>query len=225
MKKFKIDKKFSMRLSALSLAGFIFITGLAGCSKKADCDIKEEHAHVYIDEDSMLKRYYQSEALVNNYGEKRTEDYILLDNNEIEQICSNKLYVTDENLDSLQKIIDSKQPKREEHIYSYIYGPYYGWGWGINAANGKSEYSYKLRYGNHWEYVWKEIPLDELTDNKVRDITYEFKFYKFDENGNLISKTFKSLQDIEEGYNYFYKDDLVVKITSESYYLEKNNTK
>lgn len=45
MRKFKIDKKMSTRLAALSMAGIIFITGLTGCKNKND---KTESTNNYI---------------------------------------------------------------------------------------------------------------------------------------------------------------------------------
>ena len=77
----------------------------------------------------------------------------------------------------------------------------------------------------HFEYVWEEVSPYEYTSDKVRDYTYEFKFYKIDENGNLVSKNFETLEDVEDDYKYFDDNDLVQEYISAPYFLNREDFK
>lgn len=202
-------KKSLLTLTFISLGVSSF-----GCAKNVDCDINDEHVHIYIDEENNLEKYI--------LGEKdhkddfvRTDSYVLLDE-EIKKICENDLLVVSDNIDYISKTIDSYEPYREEYAYDYRYGYYYGY----DSLNG--EYGYVC--GWHWDYDWDQIPLDEYTTEKVRDITYNYKFYKINDNGELEYKYFNSLDNLDEEYKYFKVSDLVNKNIGESYYLEKNKT-
>lgn len=108
--------------------------------------------------------------------------------------------------------MDSYEPKREAYVYDYIYGQYYGYGYGYNFSSGKYEYGYGLIQGYHWDYNWQEIGLDEYTDNKVRDITYQFRFYKINSDNSISEKLFNSLDEISSEYKYFKPITLVKKM-------------
>lgn len=213
-------KNFKLRTKLASFALAMSLTSLTGCTKTVDCDIEEDHAHVYVDNETGIKRYIESEKVESSDGEARTDEYILLDEM-TEKICDNNLCLKEENIDALEKLVNNYYPKREAYVYDYIYGYYYGYSYGYNPMNGKIENCYRRQEGYHWDYEWQEISMNEYTEDKVRDITYEYKFYKIDENGKLVSKCFNSLDDIEKDYIYFKKNDLIVKIISEDYYLDK----
>ena len=59
----------------------------------------------------------------------------------------------------------------------------------------------------------------------MKDLTYKFRFYKINEDGTIISKLFDTLEEVENGYDYFSPNKLVEGIYSNSYYLEKSNIK
>lgn len=156
------------RKKILLLSLYYVLSGLAlaGCAKTADCNLKENHVHIYNNDDLGLKKYIPSEK-------KKIEGFhyshAYIDNNpEIDIVCKNDLYLIEDNIDYLEKIIS--------------------------------------------EYIVNE---DE-------DITYSFKFYKIDDNGTLIEKWFESLDDIEEGYEYF-SIDLVRKNIGKEYRLSNQN--
>lgn len=220
MNKFKLIKPF--------IASIMIATNLTSCSPKMNCDVAEEHVHLYMDEENGLSRFIDSERQTVK-GLSWTNQYIGK-SSLIKTIVDNNLYIVSDNITYLERTISQYKPKREAFIYDYVDGTYYDYGYSYKYNFNTGEYEYCYGYGPitgyHWEYVWKEIALDEYTTDKIRDINYQFKFYKIEDDGTLSYKYFNSLENVEEGYNYF-KDDLVNEIVSKAYYIEKQkiNTK
>lgn len=226
MKKKEILKDLKKKILLMSLYGSIQLTSLTGCSNEMECNIENEHIHQYITDDN-LKKYISGEKEYKN-GFHWTNIYTT--NPEIiNNVCKNDLCIVSENIDYINQVISNYPTKREAYIKEYIYGPYYGYGYcyGYNPITENYEYGfqYGLIYGYHYESSWKEIPLNEYVTETVRDYTYDFKFYKIDEDGNLISKNFENLDDIEEGYDYFINYNFVQKHISNSYHLNKEDFK
>lgn len=195
MSNIKDLNKIKRNLLTLGLLTMGAIT--SGCAKNVDCNISDDHVHIYIDEDKKLEKYILGEK--DHKGDYiRTNDYVLLDE-EIKNMCENDLLLVSDNIDYISKIIDNHKPSRKSYVYGYI-------------------------YVNYWGYEWKEIPLDEYTTDKVKDITYNYKFYKINDKGELEYKYFDSLDDLDREYKYFKVSNLVNENESDSYYLEKNKT-
>ena len=214
--------KNKYKLIKLGLLTGVMTLTLSGCIPKAECDIKEGHLHLYRSPSKNLVRYLDSE---NEYyfSYTRSDEYILLDK-ELEVVAKKCLFLVNDNLDYLHNIINSYSNKREVYVYGLHYGQYYGWDNGYNSK-GEYGYYYDLRNGYHYDYEWEEIGLNEYTEDKVRDITYHFKFYKILPDGSIEDKLFDSLEEREEGYNYFRESDLVQKCISDEYYLDKAKVK
>jgi len=68
MKKFKIDKEISKRLAALSMAGMILVTGLAGCSKNKNGD---DQTTTSITETNTIEvdLYFEEKSLVSTVNQ------------------------------------------------------------------------------------------------------------------------------------------------------------
>lgn len=195
----------------------------SGCAKEIDCSISGEHVHLYLNEDSKLSRYIDSEK---EYIKDlfRTEKTLSM-TRDLNIINDNKLYIASDNLEYLKtKVIENSQ-SRQSYSYGYVYGTYTGYAFGVNPVTGKAEYYHGVHTGWHNGYDWQDISLEEYTSDKVRDITYKFKFYKINNDGSTSSKSFNSLDDIEKEYKYFKLEDLVEKHISDSYYLEKQKEK
>lgn len=210
------------KLLVLSLYGGVTLTSLTGCSKTVKCDVEVEHVHQY-ENDEGLKKYIPGEK------EKkkkfiRTDEYTT-DYNIINNVSAKKLCVVNDNINYINEVISAHQPKREAYVLDYVYGPHYTYGYGLDYSTGKYDYHYGLFWEDDDEYVWKEISLYEYTPDEVRDYTYSFKFYKIDENNNLVSKDFKTLEDVEENYKYFDDNDFVQEHISDSYFLNKEDFK
>jgi len=203
------------------LIGVMSIT-LSGCVSQVDCGIKEGHLHLYRSSSKNLVRYLEGENET-YFTYTRTDDYVLLEK-ELEIVVAKRLFIVNDNLEYLHDKINEYSNKREAYVYGLHYGKYYGWDYGYNSK-GEYGYYYDLRNGYHYDYEWEEIGLDEYTEYKVRDITYRFKFYKILPDGTVENKVFDSLEDREDGYNYFRESDLVQKYVSDEYYLDKAKVK
>ena len=199
------------------------IIAFSACAKEVDCDIDLEHVHLYLNDDEDLSRYIESEKeYVGNFYKTDTY-YSTSDTFQI--ISDNNLYIISDNIDYLTEKMGNYHLEREAYVYDYIYGSYYGYEYGYDYSTNSYTYGYGLKTGYHWDYEWQNIDLDEYTDDKVRDITYQFKFYKINDDGTLISKLFNSLDEVDDDYKYFKPGDLVKKNISDSYYLSKEKQK
>ncbi len=217
-KKFKLVKRKVSYIIALT--SLVMCTG---CTKEVDCNIEEEHVHLYINEDDNLSRYIQSEKVeVDNHVRK--DEYLPM-TDELNIINDNKFYIVEDNTEYLNKVINEKTPKREAYVYDYIYGTYVGYGMGYNVLSGKTEYFYGTHTGYHYGYEWQEISLDEYTEVQVRDITYQFRFYKINDDGTVSSLLVNSLDELPEEYKYFKSKDLIKENVGDSYYLQKEKEK
>ena len=215
-------QKLRKKLLLLSLYGSVTLAGLTGCNKTVKCDVKEDHIHSYENSEG-LKKYISGEKEKNgNFN--RTNEYTT-DSNIINNVSSKNLCGVSDNINYINKVISNHQNKREAYVYDYIYGPVYTYGYGCNPATGEFEYYYGMFNDYHFEYVWEEVSPYEYTSDKVRDYTYEFKFYKIDENGNLVSKNFETLEDVEDDYKYFDDNDLVQEYISAPYFLNREDFK
>ena len=215
-------QKLRKKLLLLSLYGSVTLAGLTGCNKTVKCDVKEDHIHSYENSEG-LKKYISGEKEKNgNFN--RTNEYTT-DSNIINNVSSKNLCVVSDNINYINKVISNHQNKREAYVYDYIYGLVYTYGYGCNPATGEFEYYYGMFNEYHFEYVWEEVSPYEYTSDKVRDYTYEFKFYKIDENGNLVSKNFETLEDVEDDYKYFDDNDLVQEYISAPYFLNREDFK
>lgn len=216
--KFKLMKKaisYTLVLTSLTVC--------SGCAKEVDCSVEGEHIHLYINENSKLSRYIDSEKeYVGNLF--RTNTYLSM-TKDLSIIVDNNLYISNDNIDYLTSKINAAQPQRQSYSYGYVYGSYIGTGFGLNPATGNAEYYYGRHTGWHNGYDWQDIALEEYTSDKVRDITYKFKFYKINKDGTISSKIFDDLNEVPDDYKYFKTKDLIQKNIGESYYLEKQNEK
>lgn len=196
---------------------------ISGCAKNVDCDVQEKHIHYYQDESGMR-------LLINGEKETKggyswTDDYVLADDTN-EAVANRGMFSIHENINYILDHVNSLPSSyREEYIYEYFYGTYYGYGYCYHWDG--EEWTWGYGYGNvtgwHWDYHWKTIPDNVYTENKVKDITYKFKLYKLNSNGEFISKYFSSFDEIEDGYIYFKKGDFIVELQSDSYYLSPND--
>ena len=189
----KINTK--KRIYSFVLAESLALSIMSGCAKNVKCDIDKPHAHMYVNESNGLKRFIESEKEKNFSGDIRTDDYAYLDDY-INKIIDNKFYRIKDNKEALESVLSTYQDYREVYTNDYRYGTYIGYDYGYNYMTGDYEYFYGQHTGYHWDWDWDPIPMDQYTNEKVREVTYTFKFYKMDSNGNITSKNFKSLDEV-----------------------------
>lgn len=219
MKKTYVNKK----LLAILISSGMAIT-LTGCGKVSNCNIENEHIHIYHNEKNNLTKYINSEKLKVK-GFDWTADYSE-DIENVSLICENDFYIINDNLEYLKKIVNSNQHQREEYVINdYIYGNYYGYDYGYNYKSKKYEYFMGYHTGYHYESHWKNVDLNEYTDNKVRDITYKYKVYKINDDKSISMKFVDNFDEIDNEYIFFKKNGLVTEVISDEYYLEKEISK
>lgn len=141
------------------------------------------------------------------------------------KIVEEEFLTVENHLVYLQELMKKHKPKRQ----AYIEGCYVGYDYGYGTEDGYDYYfgwHYRIQDG----YSWKDIDVEEKTTELVRDIQYEFKFYKMNsDNGKVQEKTFQTLKEVEQGYHYFKKSDCIQTVFGNPYYLnvesEKTNFK
>lgn len=204
-----MKKKNKMKLCALSLVGIMGVTSLTGCAKTVDCNIKEEHAHKYLDGSGVVM-YVDSEKETYK-GHVRTDDYILVDKEELELRtfeAKKGLYRIEENTDYIDSIQKS-QSDFIEYRYSYTYLmpiPHI-------ISTGKSTTTY-FTYIPTTGHSWTTDSTHSRLTGEQRRVHYVYTGYKIerDEKGKLIvlsSEQVDSINDLPEEYKYiketFYK--------------------
>lgn len=219
-----MKKKKKYILVKKSLVGVLLTFSLTGCVKNVDCDIQENHIHLYQNKSNGIVRYIEGEK--EKIGEFFWTDEYEKETTKLQAISKNELCSIKDNLTFFNnQVAEIPEPKRQAYVYDYIYGTYYGCGWGYNFWSARYEYGYGLIEGYHYGYEWQDIPLDQYTTDEVRDITYKIKLYKVDEKGNIESKLFDQIDDIDKEYCYFLIDDIITPCASDYYYLDKNKIK
>ena len=127
--------------------------GLAGCGEKAECDVPESHAHLYVNEEGF-SRYLEKEYLEYE-GYTRCDDYISINKNDAEFLKfldKKDLLKIDDNIETIQNI-ESENQDYIEYRYAYTYLmpiPHY-------HSNGKTSYvTYSYIPTTH--YSWTSNP-------------------------------------------------------------------
>lgn len=198
----KIDINFKklieLRGVPLTLAATILVTGLSGCSKKAECDVDNEHAHLYINEGGYIA-WYDKEYLEYD-GYTRQDEYIPLDedNSELIKFLDKKdLISLDDNLD----VILSETEKNHDFVeYRYSYREKITrWVGKVPMKRWVTRYSW-TRDANH----------DDLT-GEVRTCHYVYQgcnVYKDDSNKYVVipSDEVDDIKDLIGNYKYVRKN-------------------
>ncbi len=208
--------KKAKQICSLALAAAL---SLSACSKTMDCNVEGEHIHVYMNDRAVRRLIEGEKEVVSGYTWTEetlplTKEYKIVAENGLCMVESNRGYL-------MNKATVLPNDYREEYRSEYVFGTYWGYGYGYNMTDGEYKYGYGLIQGYHYEEDWYTIPDYEYTSNKVRDITFKIVLYKITSSGQIVSKTFDSLDEIDPEYCYFKPDTLVSKFYSEEYHLEK----
>jgi len=189
-----MNREFKNRLLSLVLSLNFLL--LPGCAKKVDCEIKNKHVHEYISEEG-IKRYLESEreyvGLLDNYKYYRTNNYLLLNEENIEklELISNKgLVDINENIEAIRDIYSSLS---DHIIYQYRYSSL--------VKSGKG-------YITVTHYAWTDDPHHSGLTGKKDIVTHVFYGYNIEKNEKGKYVTIKSgpVRDvnilIDMGYKY-----------------------
>ncbi len=216
-----MKKKYKIIKSGIAAGAMIASLITSGCSMDVECNVNEPHAHMYVDKYTGLSKYILGEKeQVSDFV--RQEQYSKL-TDDLKIICEYDLCTISDNKENFYFLVDKMgDTTREEFKTEYVYGYYVGWGFGYNPMRNKYEYFFGGHTGYHWESDWKDISLDEYTDNPVRDTYYKIRLYKISD-GKLETRLFDSVDEIDEEYNYFNENYVVERQITDEYYLSEKN--
>lgn len=201
-----MNKQNKIKFISGILVANISLISLSSCSKNVDCNVKEEHAHLYTSDDGKLDKYIISEKESKN-GLKRNDTYIEIDD-KVEKL------INFENTHGLYRIsINNKKIKEIE-----------------NNCKNFTEYEYKHRYCTYVHTGKTTIPVWHTSYNYTADKNHSnltgntrlahhmFRGYKIEKNekGKYVvikSKLYDKIDDIPKEYIYVKNDvfELVYK--------------
>lgn len=199
MKNFKLNAKI---LAARSIITFIILslpTTLTGCSKKAECDVDETHAHIYTDDQGFIK-YLESEKLTSD-NFVRGNQYITLsdtDSSLLEFATKKNLLPIKENLDLLTSLFNQYETHLE---YEYEYEDFY------------YDIIFEMPMWDT-EYDWTTDPNHQDLTGEVEEVSYMFQAYKIakDDKGKYVlipSEYVTDIASIMDEYPYYNKNSIV----------------
>lgn len=179
--------------------------GLAGCGEKAECDVPESHAHLYVSEEGF-SRYLEKEYLEYE-GYTRCDDYISINKNDAEFLKfldKKDLLKIDDNIETIQNI-ESENQDYIEYRYAYTYLmpiPHY-------HSNGKTSYvTYSYIPTTH--YSWTSNPNHSRLTGEQRRCHHVYQACNIvkDEKGKYVvvpSEYVDSISDLNGEYSYISK--------------------
>ena len=197
----KFNKDLINRLKSFSLA-LVLVTpfSLTGC-KKAECDVRESHAHVYVNDEGYV-RYINKERLKYE-GYTRNDSYIYIDGQEdfYKFLDKKNLMRIDENLE----IINQTQEKQVDFIeYRYKYTYMQPIPHTRKVGNTTTTY---YTYSARTRYSWTSNPNHSRLTGETRLCHYVYIAYKVEKNDKgkyvlIPSDYVEDLNDIKDKYQY-----------------------
>lgn len=210
-----------MKRSKYLAISIIQILSLCSCGAEIDCDIEDEHFHYYRTMSGIERLIGGEYEYVGEY--ERCDEYVLA-TSEYQDIVANHLCILDDNLEYVKRRFDERpENKRLELIREYIPEHY-----GMKYTSGEDGEMGSFVWGvipESFNEHWKDISIDEYTNNPVKDVTYGILLYRIMDDGTLESKAFKDLEAREEEYVYFKTGTLITEIMGDEYYLDSNKKK
>lgn len=197
-------KKGKRILKNSIIAGLIVLNLImfSGCSKTIPCDVKESHAHYYVNEDYLGRYIFSEKSTVS--GMDRSNNYIAVNQNDIELlkfINKKDLFRIDQNKKSIKEIT-SKHSDYKEYRYKY----FYMMPMPRTHYNGKTT-SITYYYIPMTGYSWTSNPNESRLTGEERICHYVYYGYKIirNEKGKYEiekSEPVDSLDLLPEGYDY-----------------------
>ena len=204
-----VNKKSGSRAVKAVLISGLLVTNIllfSGLHKEATCDITENHAHYYINNQEAFGRYIASEKLSVS-GLKRTDNYIYVSPEEIGLLnFMNKegLFSITDNQDAIRNIVD-KQHDYIEYRYKYMFFqpiPV------IHTSGKHTRITYN--YIPRPRYSWTTDTSKNLTgeERTCHYVYYGYKIVKNDKNGYELVKSepVDNLDDLPAGFDYIKED-------------------
>lgn len=209
MKNLNIDEEFIQKIAkgaVITLAVLGVGVALVKSNPKMDCEVEEEHAHVYTSEEGFTT-YRINEHQKSNNGLRWTDETVDV-TEEIELISKNKLLLISENKELLENIMENSNP--------YL------------------KYEYKTTQTQKIGKVWTTRTVRRFTKNpnegrrytgRAVTVTAGYRGYRIvtNEKGKQVLEESPWVDDItliEDMYPYFKLSDYQKWFTSDPFELE-----
>jgi len=214
-------KKNKINLKNIIVAGMLVTSMLfySGCAKTVDCDIKESHAHYYVNEDFLDKYIISEKEHIGNWY--RTDNYINV-TDDMEKLIE---FENDEDLFRISFNKDKIDEITSEHTDYVEYRYKYTWLQAIPHFNynGKTTtvwYTYIPQTG----YSWTDNPNHSRLTGEQRVVHYVYYGYKVVKNEKGKYELVKSdmvdnLSELSDEY-YYIKEDFYKKVHLDNKELE-----
>lgn len=207
-------KNMNIRKGAFTaaLATTISLMSLTGCTKKMDCDIEAEHAHIYTSDENFLS-YGTKEY--EHIGDLYWTEEIVPVTDEIEYMEDKDLLKIEENIGALEQDTKNDFPYIE-YEYKYTTTTF--------VSTGKTVIPITTTHRN----FTTDENHSRLT-GRIRNVEYKYQAYKITTNKKGKKKLVKSdlvdnIEDIMDEYPYFKLKDFKQKVYSEPYEKESGKT-
>lgn len=200
-----IENKLNIKNVVIS--GFLVASlSLSGCSMNTECDITEEHAHIYTNSKSF-DRYIVSEK--EQYKNLEKTDSFMITHKNIKKLLEfeqeNKLFKIYLNEEKINEILKEHNPYTEyRYKYTYLISiPHVRKIGSTTIIN----YTYIPKTG----YSWTRETEGYNYTGETRDVKYVYHAYKVeeDENGNfslIKSEDVENFKDLPGDFTYIKED-------------------
>ena len=203
--KIKVRNAVICGLTILSM--FLF----SGCAKNVDCDIEDLHAHIYTNEDALVREVMSEREHIGDFF--RTDQYVIVDKEAsklIEFENDEGLFKIEDNISTIEGIASVKEDYTE-YRYSYI---------------TMVSVPHVVKSGTSTIVTYTHVPVKKhswTTDSNHRNLTGEervvhhmYKGYKIVTNANgdyevVESELVDDINDLPSEYKYV-KEDFCVKV-------------
>ena len=201
----KVEEKLNIKnivISGLLVASL----SLSGCASNENCDITEEHAHIYKSTKSFDRYIISEKEHINNF--EKTESYMIT-TEPVKELLKfeqeNKLFKIYLNEEKINEIIKTQEPYTE---YRYKYSYFLPIPHVRKIGNATTiNYTYIPKTGYSWT---RETEGYDYT-GETRTVKYLYHAYKVahDENKNPVlirSKDVENFEDLPGDFTYIKKD-------------------
>ena len=215
----KLTKAQVIKIGLLMSLGILAATLLPSCAKTVDCPDQAPHAHYYVNEETGMGRYVQSEKETYR-GLTRTEEKVHIseqDQKLLKCLDNNNLFSIGENQEAVQKLMDKEDYLEYEFSYTVmelmedlVY---------VSDGNGGGSYQSTYRLEPVTYHHWTtDADLDyyqggkvNFTGNKriVQEVYHAYKVYSNEKGKIRVERSgdYHSLEEIPDGYNFINPKD------------------
>ncbi len=177
--KMNIEKMIKLKGLPLVLVTTLLATGLSACSSGNKCYVNDNHAHMYVSDDGLIKYVISEKDKLNGYSKSYNYREIGDDETSLyEFMYRSGLHRIDDNMDQISMQQDLNKLLT---IYEYTY------------------YSY-VRAGSSIHYDWTNDPEHDNLTGEEKEVHYIYQAFSIDkdENGDYVLVPSPLVEDIAD---------------------------